>query len=825
MIHRHFPIWFIITIAVLVFAAGCQAPWGQKRDQSGAKPGDESKIIEGDEPAPEGIPEQTTVTLYYPDRQAQHVIPEERPVSINSGESLPNVVIRELLAGPEDPYLHAAFPKDVQLLSVELTDGTVAVDLSTEASRAGGSLLSTGSAGEMMALKSLIFSLTDLPGVESVEILIDGKTGGSVGGHVVLEEPVGRGPILAWPPFLDQDRAAWLQAKVDQGEQAWRLDPLEVARHDGRMFGFQLDDRFQIIDRRQEEGKQKASIEATRQGSSYQLTLVQPVKGNAEGIWMIEGIKEVQDSPPPSLEAPSPVRGTQSLHDSLNLGEIEWFDFVTPSGWAVGSSIVADAKLAGALANISGALHRGTVVSGFERGGEPRRFAFTAGGRRFDVEDFGTHVTLGTEVFAEKAGSTSRVGYESWHLRFQNQELRRATEELARLLPPSPVIGEPTFDILGNGKIDPTWSNFSFTVKGLGPPVFFASDPFNPATLYLGTWDHSSSDASTMILYRSTDRGDTWDEADLSRGKFVIARLVFSPVQPGLVFATDYPSGDLWRSTDGGENWQMVWGYPDPDWGPRYPFEQFAFDPANPEVAYAVMAQDLKRPLSRGIYRTLDGGRTWKETGREPGADPKVYLSSPGEPYVAGGPSGRVSLAGGLRLKDNATEFTSAPGILVSEDYGVAWKLFPMVDGGYRFLGASMGEPPTLSLLKFENGFENGASTHEEFFLRSQDGGFNWRGYRLPFELDSLAFHPDDADVLVAVGRLPHVRLQRIFTSKNGGASWTEALRLESAEIPLTTEYWVRWVRYLPANQRLYLGFDQGLLVVEMDRHGLSSLF
>lgn len=245
------------------------------------------------EPQP-AEPRRTEVTLFFGDRQAMHVIPEGRKVDPGD-EPLGKVLVGELIKGPDDPFLIPNMPRGTRLLSFEVRDGIARVDFSREFrdNHPGGS------AGEAMTLNSLVFTLTELPDIEKVQVLIEGREGETLA-HVVFDEPGGRGPVRVYPVFLDLERQAWLQGLVDAGRDRWRLDPLEVARREGRMAAFRLRDQFRLAEVRDAErspgagvrpGAKQALVEATHDGKDYEITLLQPVRPGDRGIWAITEVK------------------------------------------------------------------------------------------------------------------------------------------------------------------------------------------------------------------------------------------------------------------------------------------------------------------------------------------------------------------------------------------------------------------------------------------------------------------------------------------------------------------------------------------------------
>lgn len=264
--------WIALIAALLglVAAAGCGL-------LEAREPGDSPEVT------PEPPSDDVEIVLYFADWQAQHVMPESRRVVQVGDELLAGVAVRELLSGPADPHLNPTLPADARMLSVEIVDGIVYVNLSEEVRGV------YGSAGEIMAVQSLIYTLTDLEGIDRVQILIEGTKSETLGGHLMLEEPLERGEILTHPIFVDEERSAHLQDVVDAGEDAFRTDPLEVAAFDGRMAGFTIDDVFELETLDREAGA--AVVTVVRGENTYAIHLVQPVRTGEGGVWVIDAVQ------------------------------------------------------------------------------------------------------------------------------------------------------------------------------------------------------------------------------------------------------------------------------------------------------------------------------------------------------------------------------------------------------------------------------------------------------------------------------------------------------------------------------------------------------
>ncbi|WP_051533820.1 GerMN domain-containing protein [Desulfitibacter alkalitolerans] len=225
--------------------------------------------------------EKLEVALYFSDWQAQHVIPEFREID-NDNANLAERVVKEFLKGPEQPHLYRTFPEDARVLSVEVKGDTVYVNFQS-------GINIPGSAGEGAAIRSLFLTLTDLPDIEKVQVLVEGRSDVSFGGHYLLSEPGERPQIVTYPIFLDEERARWLQERADQGLETWRFDAVQVAAREGRMLGFNEDSVFELIET-SSGANPRAYVKAVHEEQEYIIELVQPASKGDTGVWMIINI-------------------------------------------------------------------------------------------------------------------------------------------------------------------------------------------------------------------------------------------------------------------------------------------------------------------------------------------------------------------------------------------------------------------------------------------------------------------------------------------------------------------------------------------------------
>jgi len=187
--------------------------------------------------------------------------------------------------------------------------------------------------------------------------------------------------------------------------------------------------------------------------------------------------------------------------------------------------------------------------------------------------------------------------------------------------------GGATWDNLTDGKSD---------ISGVGAITIAPSDP---NVIYVGTGESQLREDLTFGtgMYRSTDAGQTWQSLGLSDAQ-QITDIIVDPRDPerayvsaiGHAFGPNAERG-VFRTVDGGKSWQKVLFLDDSTGA-----QDLAMDPSNPRVLYAAMYKFQRTPWSMiagggrsGIWKTTDGGDTWKEISKNPGI-PKSILGKIG---------------------------------------------------------------------------------------------------------------------------------------------------------------------------------------------------
>ncbi|HYH01484.1 MAG TPA: GerMN domain-containing protein, partial [Bacillota bacterium] len=93
-------------------------------------------------------------------------------------------VLEALFKGPPvGSKLLPIFPEGTKVLGIDVKDGLATVNLNQKAT-----MLNVGSQGEALAVASLVNTLTKLPEIFEVKIIIEGEEVESLAGHVDLSE-------------------------------------------------------------------------------------------------------------------------------------------------------------------------------------------------------------------------------------------------------------------------------------------------------------------------------------------------------------------------------------------------------------------------------------------------------------------------------------------------------------------------------------------------------------------------------------------------------------------------------------------------------------
>lgn len=165
----------LITMAALlislVFLVGC--------GYIGVEPG-EPNIS----PEPKAEDSLHEVVLYFSDNDLMNIYRVKTEIAAEQEKDIPKAALEAWISGPQHEELSGIIPTNVIIEYVEDVDGIAHVSFSKEILE-----MNTGSTGEAMIAEQLSMIMEQF-GFKSTQILVDGKTGDSLFGHLYTADPV-----------------------------------------------------------------------------------------------------------------------------------------------------------------------------------------------------------------------------------------------------------------------------------------------------------------------------------------------------------------------------------------------------------------------------------------------------------------------------------------------------------------------------------------------------------------------------------------------------------------------------------------------------------
>ena len=261
----------------------------------------------------------------------------------------------------------------------------------------------------------------------------------------------------------------------------------------------------------------------------------------------------------------------------------------------------------------------------------------------------------------------------------------------------------------------------------------------NPAVYYVGT-AHGG-------VWKTTSNGATFEPLFQDQGLIAIGDVAVSQINPDLVWVGAGESnnrqstswgGGVWKSTDGGKTFTRM------GLAQSKHINRIVIHPANNDVVLVAATGPLFGPGGeRGIYKTTDGGKTWKQVlvlDDDTGAnDLAISLSEPNVLYASsyqrrrtaccmngGGPGSAI-----WRSTDGGDTWTAVP-----QDAFAAGPGSRDGDQGWRIFISGLVADPTTPGLLYASCTEHGyVQSSGRGVFRSTDHGATWR----PLTLAGLA--------------------------------------------------------------------------------------
>lgn len=288
----------------------------------------------------------------------------------------------------------------------------------------------------------------------------------------------------------------------------------------------------------------------------------------------------------------------------------------------------------------------------------------------------------------------------------------------------------------------------------------------DPNVIYVGTGEGNirPDQATGMGMYKSTDAGRTWAFTGL-RDTQDIAMIAVDPRDSNRVFVAALghvyePNAErgIFRSLDGGKTWKRVLYVNEYTSG-----DDIEMDPRNPDIVYATMWQQQQAPWENGqfggtdggIFKSTDGGNTWsKLTKGLPAVEQALLRIAPSDPNVL-----YASVSSGPGAPDGAVA------IYRSNDAGASWR---KVTGDPRPAERIGGGD--LPLLAIDPKNPDIVYSDTPVLWKSADGGRTWVGFRGAPGGDDYQqtwINPNDPDIMAVNSD------QGAIVTVNGGKSWS----------------------------------------------------
>ncbi|MDB4916291.1 MAG: glycosyl hydrolase [Gemmatimonadetes bacterium] len=173
-------------------------------------------------------------------------------------------------------------------------------------------------------------------------------------------------------------------------------------------------------------------------------------------------------------------------------------------------------------------------------------------------------------------------------------------------------------------------------------------------------------------VYRSLDAGKTWTHVGF-RESDGISKIRIHPTNPDIIFVASFgrysvPSTErgVFKSSDGGKTWKKVLYRDD-----RTGAIDISIDRTNPNVMYASMWEAFRKEYTMssggpgsGLFKSTDGGESWKEITRNTGMPATGLIGRIG-----------VSVSGANPNRVYALVEHDSGGLFRSEDAGATWAL------------------------------------------------------------------------------------------------------------------------------------------------------
>jgi photosystem II stability/assembly factor-like uncharacterized protein len=282
-------------------------------------------------------------------------------------------------------------------------------------------------------------------------------------------------------------------------------------------------------------------------------------------------------------------------------------------------------------------------------------------------------------------------------------------------------------------------------------------DPRNPLTVWVGTGENNSQRSVSYGngVYRSDDGGKSWKNVGLKTSEH-IGRIAIDPKDSNIVYVAAQgplwgPGGDrgLYKTTDGGKTWKQILKISE-----NTGVTEVVIDPQNPETLYAAAYQRRRHMWTligggpeSALYKSTDAGATWNKL-------------RAGLPTTEMGRIGlTISPVDSNVLYAQVEAADRKGGIFRSNDRGGSWERRNEFDATAMYYARIVADPKNVDRLYVMN----------VFLMVSDDGGKTLR------RLGEKSKHVDNHEIWIDPNNNDHYLVGcdgGVYESFDRGANW-----------------------------------------------------
>jgi len=217
------------------------------------------------------------------------------------------------------------------------------------------------------------------------------------------------------------------------------------------------------------------------------------------------------------------------------------------------------------------------------------------------------------------------------------------------------------------------WHNISDGYFGTGSVGAVSVSESDPNIVYCGMGEHAPRGVMTSHgdgVYKSTDAGKSWTKLGLEKTQH-ISRIIIHPSNPNIVYIAAQGAlhkgsqeRGIYKSTDGGKSWKNTLFV-----NSLTGCSELSIDHSNPNVMYAAMWEHQRMPWKvvsggegSGLYKSTDAGESWN----------KIHNGLPEEKGKMAIAVSRANPEKVYALVESDTN-TDKSGLFVSNDAGNSW--------------------------------------------------------------------------------------------------------------------------------------------------------